>query len=412
MKTTSQELELTVIGETLNNNSFYQKSRLKTEMFVDPLFRDIWQVMSKVIQSGKAVDSATIMDELKSDSLREVLTEALRGAWSPTMSEAFAERITKNHRSREIQSIGQQLINTPDSANEAIRKLMAIGQAERTFNMPVKQALSDAVKHIDTIAQQNGLAGVTTGLQRVDAVLGGFHNSDFIVLAARPAMGKTALMINMVITSDCPTGVFSAEMGSTQIGERMLAISSGVEAQKLRKGTIDTEDFSKMVTSCNNLSKKDIWINDKPAPTLDEIVNQARQWKLDNNIQLIFIDYLQRIKLPGNTPRHERVGEAARVLKELARELDIPIVVLAQVNRQAEGRRPNMGDLAQSGEIEAEADQIIFLYRDEVYNDNTEDAGIAELLVSKNRHGDIGMIKCAWIAPSMQFKNLSLVEGY
>jgi len=410
MKTEIATLELTVIGSALNDNSFYRQCELTSEMFVDPIYRNIWNVISNLISSGEPVDAISIMDELKSDSLRDILIEALSGAWSRTMGEAFATRIKKNHKQREIKRIASELVQNPDTVNAAISQLMAIGQTDKSFDLSIAEVLKNALNHIELVAEQDGLIGITTGLERLDNVLGGFHSSDLVVIAARPAMGKTALMLNMLIKSECSAGVFSAEMGSTQIGERIIAISANVEAQKLRRGDTNNEDFNSMVNAVGELTSRQIRINDKPAPTLEEIVNQARKWKLENKVEIIFLDYLQRIKMTGNAPRHEQVGEAARTLKELARELEIPVVVLAQVSRSAEGVRPNMSHLAQSGEIEAEADQIMFLFREEVYNDDPNLQGLAEILIAKNRHGATGDVRCTWFAPSMQFRNISHVD--
>ena len=299
-----------------------------------------------------------------------------------------------------------------ESIQKCIEPLMNIFTERKNYDYSFSDmfdaTLEDAAEQLD-----GGSAGkVSSGLADVDEKIGGFHNGDLIVVAARPAMGKTAMMINMAMGAGNGkrVGIMSGEQPKIQIGYRMFSTESGVEIGSIRSGMNDCE-HSAMCAAATRLRDNGGRIYEKPAPSIIDICSKAREWKHKYNIDAIYIDYLQRIKpINKNAPRHEQVGEIAMTLKELARSLDIPVIALAQVNRSVETRpdkRPNTSDIKDSGTIEQEADQILTLYRDEVYFDDTQDHGIAELDVKKNRHGATGCIRLEWIAKCLKFKGLS-----
>jgi replicative DNA helicase len=243
-------------------------------------------------------------------------------------------------------------------------------------------------------------------------MLGGLHGGDLVIVGARPAMGKTALMLNMAasaLMAGFPVGVFSGEQGVSQITQRLIAIQGRIPVMRMRNGSLIGEDWSKLSAAVASLKDRGMYIFDKPAPTLSDIVRRARSWHYNHGIKAIYLDYLQRVKITTKAPRHEAIGEIAAGLKELARELNIPVIALAQVNREVEKRvnkRPFMGDLKDSGTIEQEADQIFMLYRDEVYNEETKDKGLAEINIEKNRHGSTGRVDLAWRGEYLRFENL------
>jgi len=218
-------------------------------------------------------------------------------------------------------------------------------------------------------------------------------------------MGKTALLLHFAQSCGVPLGLVSAEQPAYQIAQRHVASIGKVRLSDLRQGRVG-ENETKAVISANH-RLKDYWIFDRSAPTVDDIVKVARRWKHRHDIQVLFVDYIQRIQGKGKA-RHEQVGDVVRSLRTLARDLNIPVVALAQVARQVEGRdnkRPGMGDLSDSSEIEKEADQIITMYRDEVYNKTTDVPGICELKVCKNRHGYTGTVDVRWIGEHVSFAN-------
>lgn len=291
----------------------------------------------------------------------------------------------------------------------ACDRIMNLGFETKNYDYSFSEMFSETIENALDLMDGKEIGKVSTGLKDVDDQIGGFHNGDLIILAARPAMGKTALMINMALGAGKGkrVGIMSGEQPKVQIGYRALAIESGLSIGDLRK-SMTNEQYQSLSAACAKLSDNGGRIYEKPAPTIQDICSKAREWKYKYNIDAIYIDYLQRIKAVNtNAPRHEQVGEIAMTLKELARSLDIPIIALAQVNRSVESRpekRPSTGDIKDSGTIEQEADQILTLYRDEVYFEDTQDKGIAEVDVKKNRHGATGCIMLEWIASSLKFK--------
>jgi replicative DNA helicase len=279
------------------------------------------------------------------------------------------------------------------------------------------QVMKRAIEIIEEAdSKKGGVFGVPSGLTDLDKVLGGFHNSDLYVVGARPAIGKTAMLLNFANAAGVAGGVISAEQPAEQIGLRLIAIDGKVCAHKMRNGDLEEHDFARIALTARNLNQKEIHLYDKSGPTIMEVIRQARKWKMQYDIRILYVDYIQRLKWTDlKIARHEQVGNVVMCLKELARDLNIPIVALAQVNRDVEKRtdkRPNMGDLANSSEIEKEADCIMLLYRDEVYNDQTMDKGVIEIDVAKNRHGPTGWKKFIWQERFMRVENYAHDGSY
>jgi replicative DNA helicase len=235
------------------------------------------------------------------------------------------------------------------------------------------------------------------------------------IIAARPAMGKTALLLNMIlgalaVPAGHSVGFISAEMPVAQIGTRICCMDGRVNSHKMRTGQLDDEDWARLTAATGRLIGSKLRVFDKSGVSIGEIERLARRWKHEHGLTALYVDYLQRIKgVNPNAERWQQVGDNVMRLKELARELDIPVICLAQVNRACEERgnkRPGMGDIANSSEVEKEADQIMVLYRDEVYDENSTDKGTAEINYVKNRHGPTGVVRVRWQAPFMRFCNL------
>jgi replicative DNA helicase len=296
-----------------------------------------------------------------------------------------------------------------EAVDDAIRELMLLAAPRGNFECDTAAAVSCAIDEIELAYKSDGPIGIPTGLKDLDDCIGGLRPPDLIVIGARPSIGKTALLLNLADNSKHPAGIISAEQGRTQVGLRLIAKNGSLNAYRLRIGKIEDEEWPRIVHAASVVKDRKVRINDQPNPTIEEVMRQARKWKFQYGIQALYVDYIQRIRALPKAPRHEQVGYVALSLKELARELNIPVIALAQVNRNVEERenkRPTMADLKDSGSIEQEADTIITLYRDEVYDEETPNKGIAELNVLKNRHGPTGMIRCVWIAESMSFHNM------
>lgn len=321
------------------------------------------------------------------------------------------EKIKQNWRNSEITAIGHQMVNSNEKdINQYIKQLMSLNFTEKKYLHSFIDSADDAFDEIEKVLSGEHQT-ISTGLVDIDTIMGGLHKSDLIIVAARPAMGKTAFMLNLAAANKNVPLIFSTEQSRIQAAQRLFSIYGGVPNHKIRSADLGDEEMTQLTKAVALISEANGWIYDKSGPYMSEIESTARQVYQDHGCTAIYLDYLQRIKHENpRLPRHEQVGDVAMRLKELARELNIPIVALAQVSRKCEERqdkRPQMGDIKDSGTIEQEADSILTLYRDEVYNEQTHDIGICEIDFKKNRHGGTGMIKTQWQAPTMQFKNLA-----
>lgn len=296
--------------------------------------------------------------------------------------------------------------------DELAGALMQIGMVGQSHEHSMADMLRASVDDLE--ARRNGaVSAITTGLVDLDHTLGGLHDTDLIVVAARPAMGKTAVLLNLALNSGVAGGLISTEQPLVQIGHRLLAREAQVAVTRLRDPkTLTDQHWSLLSAAMARLHDRgNFWINDNCASSVADVVRQARKWRHAYGIRALWVDYIQRLKpADPKLPKYQQVGETVRALKDLARELEIPVVALAQVNREVEKRtdkRPHMGDISDSSEIEKEADQIMTLYRDEVYNPQTMDAGIMEIRIEKNRHGPTGTTKVHWQPEIMAVRNLA-----
>lgn len=395
-------------------------AHLQPEHFTDLRHRWLFGVLTAMNADRTPIDAVTVADYLErrhGARGHEAATYAIEmQSATPGAANigAYAKILTDRHTERRVREIASELAESPngEGVESAMRALLSLGSNEPAREHTMRQAVKAAWEDIEAAWANGGkLRGITTGLPELDAYLGGFHPGDLVVIGARPAMGKTALLLSMAQAADAPRGFISAEQSSGQIGQRAISMTSRIPVSFLRAGQIDDEDFPICTAALSRLTTQDCVIYDKPAPTLSEVIHVARRWKVERGIRILYLDYIQRIK-HGNAkqPRHERVAEVAEGLKELARELEIPVVALAQVARAVDERankRPGMADLSDSSALEKEADQVLMLYRDEVYNPESEHRGTAELILEKNRHGAIGMVRIAFNAPIVTFTGLA-----
>lgn len=401
----------------LNDNSLIDRCALKSDDFFDWRARACWEAVIESMATHGRCDAATIIELVEFADAYAWLCEIAKEA-AQTLGDAYADVVARESRRRKAYAIAQQAIealSTSDygeAVDVAVRDMLALSRDAGNHECGIKQALKIAIDDIDDACKSGGkLRGLTSGLADLDECLGGFHAGDLVVIGARPAIGKTAFMLNICTAPTESVGVISSEQGRGQIGARWLAMHGKVSLHSMRTGRVDPAQLDRVTSAAVRLSGQAmVRVNDKPGISIDEVIRQARSWKFEHDIKALYIDYIQRIHpRDKKIPRHEQVADIVQSLKELARELEISVIALGQVSRKVDERsdkRPHMGDLAESGCIEREADQIMLLYRDEAYNEQSDRKGILDILVEKNRHGPTGLVAAAWIGEFVKVGNL------
>lgn len=340
-----------------------------------------------------------------SASAADSYARIVRGHSLKRQSIEIADRLQANAWARDTDAVAV--------ADEAIRDLMKLSHLTSANEMTLREACQQVLDDIAATQERAGaLSGLTTGIIDLDDKLGGFHRGDLTIIPARPSMGKTSLLGFMVAAAartGTPVGLFSAEQPGKQIAARLMSAAAKVVATRLRNCKFGDGEYTRLVHLSEQVKRLPVWIMDRSAPHIREVERVARRWKMEHDIQALYVDYTQRLQGDGRE-RAERVGDVARGLKGIARDLDIPVIALAQVKREVETRqdkRPAMGDISDSGDIEKEADTVACMYRDEYYNRNSSQAGTVELLIEKNRHGPTGMVRIGWDAKHMDFFDLA-----
>lgn len=421
----SQQAETAVLGAILQNPQILEGMELGADDFYAQRNRTIYAAITDMAAMGLPIDVVTVAETLEAKNEIERVGGIpylvdLRDHCVISNASSYAKIIVDHAKARHIRKIASSMLDVDGSnwqgiMDVAVKSLMETEGVSQSNDATLHVALQEAVATITKAHEADGLVGVDTGLEKLNKLLGGFHDSDLVVIGARPAMGKTSFLLHLAKCANVPAGLISAEQPRDQVAIRLIASDGKIVGNKLRNADLVDGDWARVTGAIGRMRDKQLYINDKSAISITEVMRQARKWKRSHGIKVLYIDYMQRLKpVDKNLPKHEQIGEIAIALKELARELQIPVVALAQVNRAVEqrsDRRPRMGDLKHSGEIEQEADAIIMLYRDEVYNEMTPDSGIAELLIDKNRHGPTGFIKVAWIGEYMSFGDLGHEYG-
>ena len=315
-------------------------------------------------------------------------------------------------------------MDVDDILDEAEHAIFEISENKiRPAFHPIREIIRESFKTIERLYDKKELiTGVATGFERLDELTSGLQNSDLIIIAGRPSMGKTAFALNIAqyaaLEAGVPVAIFSLEMAREQLATRMLSAEARVDSQRLRKGFLGETDWPKLTTAAGRLSDAPIYIDDTPAITVMEMKAKSRRLKADAGLGLVVLDYLQLMRGSSfKDSREQEISEISRSLKALAKELSLPVIALSQLNRKVEdrtNRRPQMADLRESGAIEQDADVIAFIYRDEVYNrsDDNPEKGMAEIIIGKQRNGPTGIVKLAFQEQYTRFENLARgVEG-
>ena len=406
---------------------------VRPEDFYDEANQKIYAQMQALHDGGRKVDPTLLFEQLKMAGDFELVGGAAylfeigrcvpNAAHAVYYSEIVKDKATLRgliHASTDIlRDSYDETVKAREMLSRAEEKVFAILDSKGSGQLhTINDVLMESMDRINARMDQAGtVGGVPTGLTELDGLLGGLHDSELIIIAARPSMGKTALAMNIAehasMREDTCVLFVSLEMSCVELGDRLLCSVARVDGRRLRDGTISQDDRHKLIEASADISSSQLFVDDSPSRTMTEIAATARRLKRRDNLGLIIVDYLQLID-PDNSkdPRQEQVAKIARRLKGMARELKIPVVCLAQLNRQAEAskdNKPRLSHLRESGAIEQDADVVMFVHREEYYQTNEEDRkrveGEAELIVSKQRNGPIGDVKLTWLHKHTRFED-------
>ncbi|MDR1057056.1 MAG: replicative DNA helicase [Coxiellaceae bacterium] len=435
----SIEAEQSVLGGLILDNTSWDKvSGLICEQdFYRPNHRLIFRAIEDLGRRNQPFDVLTLAESLKVISELEnaggeiYLFELAKNTPTVTNISAYAEIVRERSILRQLIEISREIADsafnpegreTKEILDCAESKIFKIAEQRARGQGPVdiNTLLTKTTERIDTLYHSNGpITGVSTGFTDLDDMTSGLQQGDFVIVAGRPSMGKTALAMNIVehtvIKGKKPVLVFSMEMPGESLAMRMISSLGHIDQHKVRTGKLHDEDWPRLTSAVSMLSEVPLYIDDTPSMSPAELRARARRvTRINKQIGLIVIDYLQLMHIPGfREGRVAEITEISRNLKALAKELDVPVLALSQLNRSLEQRidkRPQMSDLRESGAIEQDADVIVFIYRDEVYHEDTPDKGIAEIIIAKQRNGPIGKVKLTFLGQYTRFENFAAVN--
>ena len=402
---------------------------VKTEDFYDKAHREIFDVMLELFRNSKSVDMVTVCEELKKNKHLDLVGGrsyvASLSAEVPSVVNAaeYAKIVAEKASMRKLIQTAEEIrekgydesMEASEILDYAEKNIFEIAQSRQGNDYaPIKEVLMENVAMIDkAINSQGEVTGLTTGFKKLDEVTSGLQKSDLVIIAARPAMGKTAFVLNVAQNAAIKAGasvlIFSLEMAKAQLGQRLLSMESRVEMQKLKTGAIERNDWDRINMALDSLSRTNIHIDDNSGISILEMKNKCRRLKAEKGLDLIIVDYLQLMQSDGKSDsRQQEISALSRQLKLLAREMDCPVLVLSQLSRAPEQRqdhRPILSDLRESGSIEQDADIVIFLYRDDYYNDDSEKPGVCEVNLAKHRSGPTEVVDLTWVARYTKFSD-------
>lgn len=416
---------ITDVLEILQADDFYQHQ-----------YGIIFSAIIELYQSGKPTDLVTVQNELKSKDVApevysiDTLKNLVNAVFTVANVTDYAKIVAEKSQLRRIIKSMEGLTDSCYLEKEKAGELMN-GVEKEIFRIletrsdnPIESAQNVAIHTLEEIQAasqlKDGISGIRSGFKILDEMLTGFQPGDLNILAARPSMGKTAFALNIaenvLLKQGKPVCIFSLEMSREQLMKRMFSMLSHIDAQKLRRGNLTEAEWSELTEAAGVMAETKLVIDDTSGLQLGKLYSRARRYKMEYDIQMIIIDYMQLLTVGGKVSdnRNQEMSEISRTLKALARELKVPVIALSQLSRAAEKRtdhRPMASDLRESGGIEQDADVIMFIYRDEFYNKDSDEAGIAEIIVSKQRNGPVGTVKLKWIGEQTRFANLEGVKG-
>ncbi|EJU08206.1 replicative DNA helicase [Fusobacterium hwasookii] len=429
----SLEAEKALIGGIFYNQELFEeiKDIVSAEDFYKIEHTAIYKAMEQVYSDSKGIDAILIDEEIKKsnsknkEEILEVLSDILDEITSSYNLLEYANLIKEKAMLRRLGNVGAEITQLayndirPAEDIIDIAESMVLNLSKKILKnsiVDMKTAGVDEIMRMERVSDNRGKTlGISTGFIDLDRMTSGLNNSDLIILAARPAMGKTAFALNLALNAGKEQKnvlVFSLEMPAQQLYQRLLSIESGIPQHKLKNVYLEEDEWTKLTVATLNLSKTSIFVADLPYTNVLEIRSYARKMKSQNQLDLIIIDYLQLINGTGRGgsefSRQQEISDISRSLKGLARELDVPVIALSQLSRAVESRvdkRPMLSDLRESGAIEQDADIVAFLYREEYYIPETENKGITELIIGKHRNGATGTVKLNFLSEFTKFTN-------
>lgn len=437
----SAEAEQAIIGGLMLDNQVWDKvsSKLCEADFYRSEHRILYRAILELANKSQPFDVVTLLDILKAKAQLDdagsetYLFELANNTPSVANVSAYADIVREKSVQRQLITIASEIADSAynpegrevsELLDTAETKVFAIAEQTASDTGPeaIKSILVKAVERIDALyLNGDAVTGLATGLADLDKLTSGLQLADLVIIAGRPSMGKTTLAMNIAehaaIKENKPVLVFSMEMPSDSLAMRMLSSLGRIDQHRIRTGKLDDEDWPRVTSAVHMLSEASLFIDDTPALSPAEMRARARRLSKEHGqLGLIVVDYLQLMKVPGFKAdnRTAEISEISRSLKSLARELNVPVIALSQLNRSLEQRhdkRPLMSDLRESGAIEQDADLICFIYRDEVYNEESADKGIAEIIIAKHRNGPIGKVRVAFLGKYTRFEDLAFT-GY
>jgi replicative DNA helicase len=436
----SIEAEQAVLGGLMLDERAWERiaDRLREEDFYRRDHRLIFRAIAELSEKNQPCDAVTLGEWFEANGLAEMVGGAsyviqLANA-TPSAANivAYADIVREKSILRQLIDAGTEIVGHGyqpegrstqeilEAAEQRVFQIAESGARGRKGFVPMRAAVKEAFQILHQRYESKGaVTGLATGFTDLDELTAGLQAADLIIIAARPAMGKTALAVNIAehaaLRSKKAVAIFSMEMSASQLAFRLLASLGRINQQHLRTGDIQEEEWPRLSSAVALLSEAKIFIDDTPALSPAELRARARRLKREHDLGLIVIDYLQLMQVPGNKEnRATEISEISRGLKALAKELDIPVIALSQLNRSLEQRtdkRPVMADLRESGAIEQDADLILFIYRDEYYNPESSEKGTAEIIIGKQRNGPTGTIKLTFLGQYTKFENFA-AESY
>ncbi len=434
----NDDAERSVLGAAMLSRDalFDVLEEVRPTDFYDSKHKEIFAAISDLYRRNVPVDTLTVSEELKRKNTLELsggrayIASLSADVPSTANAGSYAKIVAEKAMLRKLISVSEEISQESYSGKmdaEAVidlaeRSVFEISQSRQAKDIiPLRDVLLENIEMIDRASNLNGeITGISTGFRDLDAKTNGLQKSDLIILAARPAMGKTAFALNIAqnaaLKSNASVLIFSMEMPKEQLGQRLLSMESRIEMQKLKTGQLDRADWDSLTIAIDTLSNAKIFIDDTPGISVMEIKNKCRRTKIEHGLDLIVLDYLQLMTYDARSEsRQQEISALSRFLKLLAREMDCPVLVLSQLSRAPELRashEPMLSDLRESGSIEQDADIVLFLFRDDYYTkEESQKPGVCDVIIAKHRSGPIGTVELAWLEKYTRFVDKSNYQG-